>query len=172
MINELFQDALDEHGTESDGYLAPLSGRTRQLMREWWAITDGYEKTLSKYQMILVFADEPKLDQGREPYQSAADLIALRDVLVHSRSESVSADQEHRLAKRLRHKIGQDNRLIEGSGNPWWPDFALGAGCASWAYEAALAFADTVTNRVGITPNYQRIKDKSGWWNMSQGASE
>jgi hypothetical protein len=40
MVNELYQDAVDEHGTNGDGYIAPLSVETRRTMVELWRATD------------------------------------------------------------------------------------------------------------------------------------
>jgi len=156
MINELFQDAHDGHGLTGDGYIAPLAERTIALMAGWWAETDGgFERVLSKYQLLLLFAEQPELDKGAEPYQSAALLMGLRNALVHYRSESVAADVEHRFTKALRGRF-PDNRLMTGSGNPWWPDHALGAGCAQWAYTSAKALADVVAEALQIEPNYHR----------------
>lgn len=96
-----------------------------------------------------------ELDKGAEPYQSAALLIGLRNALVHYKSESVADDVEHRFTKTLRGRF-PDNRLMKGSGNPWWPDHALGAGCVQWAFESARALADVVADALQITPNYRR----------------
>lgn len=50
MINELFQDAYENHGIKDDGYIAPLSQRTHQLMAGWWAASgEGFEPVLEKY---------------------------------------------------------------------------------------------------------------------------
>ena len=45
---------------------------------------------------------------------------------------------------------------MSGSGNAWWPHHALGAGCASWAFDAAKTTADEISSRLGVNPNYQR----------------
>jgi hypothetical protein len=156
MVNELFQDAYDGHGIRDDGYIAPLSARTIELMGGWWAESgEGSEPVLTKYQLLLLFAEQPELDKGAEPYQSAALLARLRNALVHYKSESVTAEVEHRFTKALRGKF-LDNRLMAGSGNPWWPDHALGAGCAQWAFDSAKALADVVADALQITPNYRR----------------
>jgi len=156
LINELFQDAYDGHGISGDGYIAPLSQRTLELMAGWWSESrEGFERVLTKYQLLLLFAGVPQLDKGVEPYQSAARLIGLRNTLVHYRSESVAADVEHRFTKALRGRF-PDNKLMSGSGNPWWPDHALGTGCASWSFASAKDFADVVTDALQITPNYRR----------------
>lgn len=156
MVNELFQDAADEHGTDGDGYIAPLTPRAREFMQESWLESRlGFEPVLNKYQLLLVFAERPKLDPGAQPYQDAAQLVLLRNAVVHYKPESVAADVDHRFTRSLRGKF-PDNALMAGSGNAWWPDHALGAGCAQWGFRGAKAFADTVSNDLGISPNYMR----------------
>lgn len=156
MVNELLQDAADDQGITGDGYVAPLSPRTRELMREWWiASGDGFERLLDKIQLLLVFAGKEKLDKGAQPFQDAALLLALRNALVHFRPESVAADGDHRFTKALRGRFA-DNALMSGSGNAWWPDRALGAGCATWAFHSAKAIADAISDKMGIQPNYRR----------------
>jgi hypothetical protein len=51
---------------------------------------------------------------------------------------------------------------MAGSGNPWWPDHALGYGAAVWGYESIKALADKVSEKLGIEPNYRR-QEASGW---------
>ena len=156
MINELFTDASDRHGLTGDGYLAPLDNRTVELMAAWWGETDkGFDRTLTKYQLLLDFAGKDKLDRGTEPYQSAKLLLALRNAIVHYRPSTVYADEEHTLARKLKGKFAANGLL--GSGGPWWPNGALGAGCGAWAIDSAQRLADEVSARVGIVPNYQRV---------------
>jgi hypothetical protein len=155
-VNELFQDAADDHGIAGDGYVAPLTARTRELMREWWTASgQGFERVLDKIQLLLVFAEREKLDRGVQPFQDAALLMALRNALIHFRPESVAADVDHRFTSALRGRFA-DNALMAGSGNAWWPDHALGAGCALWAYTSARAMADAISTEIGIRPNFQR----------------
>jgi hypothetical protein len=82
----------------------------------------------------------------------------------------VAADEPHKMEERLRGKF-VDNRLMEGSGNPWWPDHCLGHGCAEWAARSALVLADQICGDLGIKPNYQRIADK-GWHGKPRGSWE
>jgi hypothetical protein len=83
MVSELFQDAADDHGVAGDGYIAPLSPRSRELMREWWiASGEGFERPLDKLQLLLAFAEKEKLDKGAQPFQDAALLRALRNALI------------------------------------------------------------------------------------------
>lgn len=154
-VNEIYQDAADGHGVSGDGHIAPLSPRTRELMSEWWAAVGDRSALLDKYQLLLVFAGKAKMDPGASPFQDAWFLISLRNALVHYKPESVAADVDHRFTKSLRGKFS-DNALMSGAGNPWWPDHALGAGCAEWAFRSAKALADAVCDAVGVSPNYRR----------------
>jgi hypothetical protein len=156
MINELFTDAADGHGHEKDGYIAPLSAGAVRLMAEWWRETDeGFDRTLTKYQLLLAFAGHEKLDRGAEPFQSAALLLRLRNAIVHYRPETIYSDEPHRLEVHLSGRFAA-NGLIAGGSN-WWPNRALGAGAARWSYTVAQEFTDAVVSRLGIAPNYQRL---------------
>ena len=163
MVNELYQDAADDHAPP-DGYITPLSASCRRLMAELWRLTDGgVLKAIQKYEMLLAFADAPALDRGAQPYQDAALVIRLRNAILHYRPEDVSvADEAHAMEQRLRGKF-DDNALMTGSGNPWWPDHSLGHGAATWAHRAVKALADHVSDELGIEPNYRRI-EAGGWF--------
>jgi hypothetical protein len=168
MVNELFADAAEGHGTEKEGVIAPLSERTRELMGTWWDLTGhGWERVLEKYQLLLLFAEQPPLDTGAQPYQDAALLVGLRNVIVHYRPETISSvDPPHRLTRKLKPKFAS-NALMSGSTSErWWPDHALGAGAAAWACTAARALADEVTSRLGVRPNYKRVG--AAWWPVEQ----
>lgn len=158
-INELYSDAADGHGLSGAGYLAPLDGRTVELMREWWVVSSGKAQPLDKFQMLLVFAGHPRLPAGQEPVQSTAALVKLRNTLVHYQPEDVTPGSDTKL-DRLALNFGFDtNQMMKGSGNPTWPDHVLGAGCARWAFDTAVRFADHVFGTVGVNANYQRV----GW---------
>jgi hypothetical protein len=163
MVNELYQDAVDEHGTDGDGYIAPLSAETRRRMAELWRATDEGSKLrpLDKYQMLLVAADSNRLDPGTQPYQDADLLIGLRNTIAHFQPKDLSSDVPALMEKRLRRRF-PDNRLMAGAGNPWWPDHCLGHGCCEWAHHAAKSLADRVADELGIRPNYRR-HEETGW---------
>lgn len=156
MINELFTDALEDHGAKNDGYIAPLAEKTRTLMKGWWEESGDMGKTLSKYQILLLFAEQPKLNRGESPYQAASLLLELRNRIVHYKPETAYGDVRHTLEDKLKDKF-EDNALVTSPSSNWWPDRALGAGCAKWAHESAKAFTDEVSKRLIIEPNYKRI---------------
>jgi hypothetical protein len=85
MINELFTDAVEDHGIKNEGYIAPLTEATRALMKSWWEESGDTSKTLAKYQMLLLFAGQPKLNRGDAPYQAAALLLELRNRITNQR---------------------------------------------------------------------------------------
>jgi hypothetical protein len=172
LINELFQDAYDEHGTSGDGYIAPIAEDARRRMSDLWRNTDFGRRleTLAKFDLALSAAGLPSLDPGGPPYQAARLLVQLRNAIVHYRPEDLSADDPHAIEKRLRHRF-PDNALMAGSGNPWWPDHCLGAGCATWACTSALALADHVGDALAIRPNYKRHRE-SGWFGRREEPKE
>jgi len=94
MINELYQDAHDDHGTAGDGYIAPLSESTRQALAQLWTGTAEGSKLrpLEKYQLLLVTAGHSPLERGAQPYQDADLVIQLRNVIAHYQPKDLAAD--------------------------------------------------------------------------------
>jgi hypothetical protein len=170
MVNELFQDALDEHAPPGSG-IASLSVSTQAMMAEYWRATDKGQKgrALAKYQALLRFAGQPLLDEGAQPYQDANLAVQLRNAIAHYRPEDLSADEPAMMA-RLKGKF-PDNRLLTGSANPWWPDHCLGVGCARWVLDSVVTVADHVVEAVGANPNYS-VHRASGWLGPVPGAPE
>lgn len=161
--SELLQDAHDGHGLRNDGYLAQLRPDAVAAMATVWRATKSgrYLDPLEKWQWMLECCGRDRLDRGRAPAQDAALLIRLRNALVHFKPENVAADEEHELERSLRGKFA-DNRLMVGSGNPWWPSHGLAHGCCVWAADSARALADRVLDDIGISPNYRRV-EAAGW---------
>lgn len=162
-VSELFQDAYDAHGLRDDGYLAPVDHEAVAAMAKVWEETaSGWGlKPVEKWQWLLECCGHDRLDRGAAPVQDAALLIRLRNALVHFKPENIAADEAHDLEKALRGRF-PDNRLMEGSGNPWWPSHGLAHGCSEWAVRSARELADCVLDEVRINPNYRRI-EAAGW---------
>ncbi|HYI99226.1 MAG TPA: hypothetical protein VEX36_06045 [Thermoleophilaceae bacterium] len=163
VVSELFQDALDGHALDGDGYLEPLRVEAVSAMAKVWRATSNGRSldALEKWQWLLECCDRERLDRGAAPAQDAGLVIRLRNALVHFKPENVAADEEHELEKSLKGRF-PDNYLMEGSGNPWWPSHGLGHGCSAWAVSSSRALADHVLAEVGIEPNYSRI-ETAGW---------
>lgn len=156
-VNELFEDATDGHGVTGDGYLAALAPTTIAAMAtEWRRTGHGRDNSVrDKYELLLTTSSTSALDLGARPAQDLTLLVILRNTLVHYLPDDTAADVVHHLERKLRGRF-ETNRLMLGSGNGWWPDHCLGAGCAGWAVQSAEAFADAAFGQVGIVPNYAR----------------
>ena len=162
-INEVFQDAFDEHTS----YVANLSSETRALMKDFWGQTERtknsttriFDKSriLGKYQCALCFASVEKFDQEKSPYKDISVLIELRNELIHYKPKSLGGDSTHILQNKLIGKFAE-NRLMACSKSLFFPDKCLGEGCSKWAVDSSRNFADEFFKRIGIEPNYQRLK--------------
>ncbi|MET8140808.1 hypothetical protein ABZU32_10905 [Sphaerisporangium sp. NPDC005288] len=152
-INEIFQDAKDEHHS----YIGGLDGSLLSAMAAVWdATNNGYLEVLKKYDLALRLAGHESFDPGTKILTNARLLVQLRNYLVHYRPEFVGNDLTHRLGKSLEASNRfAENELMKGSGNPWFPDRALGAGCADWAWRSARALTDEFARRMQLTLNYQ-----------------
>lgn len=158
-INETFQDAADDH----QGSLASLEIEAKTKMASFWEITEGRNRStisiLDKYQIALVLAEKPQYDKGRSPFQDARTLIEIRNDLTHYKPESLGGSNTHRLEKKLKDKGKFPlNKLMTGSGNPFFPDHCLGFGCAEWGLNTSMSFVDRFFLELGVTPNYQRVQ--------------
>ena len=156
-INELFQDAWD--GDQS--YLEPLDGVVIEALRNFWeksASRRSGPSILAKYQAALRCAGHDELPTEEPPYADARLLVWLRNALVHFKPMTLGGGVDHELAEELKTRF-PSNRLLEGSGNPYFPDKCLGAGCAAWAISSSLAMAGRLFERLGLRPNYQLAKN-------------
>ena len=149
-INELYQDAADGGGN-ADG----LSPDMVRLMAEYWRTTDNAKAVgvTKKYDMARAFAGHPRSDAGRRPHEDVTYLVKLRNWLVHYTPRTVSAEDPHTL-DHVRGRFA-DNALMAGGGNAWFPDHALGAGCAGWAVPSGRALVDEFVAVIGCRANYR-----------------
>lgn len=156
-INELYQDAADNR----DGCMEFPTEKVRHALSVIWSNTEAKNKTpfsiLDKYQLALSLASLDQFKIGTQPYQDAALVIKVRNSLVHYKPESVSANEVHKFEQKLKGKF-RENRLMETSENPYYPDKLLGYGCAAWSVESASKLADKFFKRIGIVPNYQKVQ--------------
>lgn len=156
-INELYQDASDSHHS----YISALNEREISLLADYWNMTEVQNKShislLDKYQLALRFCDKPVFEKGSNPYQDVQMVVSLRNAIVHYKPESISSDGDHKLSPKLKSKF-PDNKLMSGSGNPYFPDKCLGFGCTEWAWKSTQKFVDSFFTRLGIAPNFKRVE--------------
>lgn len=156
LINELFSDVFDNHNDER---LKVFDAASHQRMTQHWR-DSGFGKTtsiLEKYEFALSLNAQAGFDKGAEPYQSMSLLISLRNWQVHYYPSNVSDADPHSLQAKLKSRF-EPNSLMTGSGNAWFPDKALGAGCSAWAVSTAEAFANNFVERFSYEPNYRSIQ--------------
>ncbi|MER7436150.1 hypothetical protein ABT341_15685 [Pseudonocardia alni] len=156
LVNELFTDVSEGHNDER---LAVFPEDAKRRMAQYWrTINSGKTGSiLDKYDSALFLNDKPILDRGAEPYQSMRLLVRLRNWTVHYYPSNVSEATPHELGVKLEGRF-ESNALMATSGNAWFPDKALGAGCSRWSVETALAFVDNFVESFSYEPNYRVIE--------------
>jgi len=155
LINEFYVDIRDSHANRYDS----LGEDTLKRIREFWEVVGSGNNVsiLTKYEMARSLCGHGTYDEGRDPYQSMKAAIDLRNWQMHYRPKDVGEASSHDVAKRLLDKF-RDCDLMAGSGNAWFPDRAVGAGCAEWAVASARAFADDFVEMLGVEPNYRIVR--------------
>ena len=90
------------------------------------------------------------------PIEDVTCVIALRNWSVHYRPQSYS-DGEPDLRAKIEHARARitDNALHGRRRQPWFPDTALGAGCAQWAVDSVRAFVDEFVVLDGLQADYR-----------------
>jgi hypothetical protein len=153
-INELYKDCVDSH----QGYIKTLSPSSARALHDKWNAWHANKRipvpTLDKYVAALACCSAQPFDKGAAPSQDAELLVRLRNALMHFTPQSLAEDDPHALGDVMQKRF-KPNPLMAQSGNPYFPDKCLGAGCAAWAFRSAKMYSDEFYNRIGVTPNYQ-----------------
>jgi hypothetical protein len=132
--NEFYQDAADRHLTAL-GKAAPAA----ELIVQTW---DTVERSsiLRKYEWFLQLAGCAPMGRGDSVFQSAADVIELRDALVHFKPEWTSDPKRNeKLETRLSGKFVH-NRLSMPDQH-FIPYRGLGHGSGVWAVRAVQLYS-------------------------------
>lgn len=147
-------------------YHHDIIGRNGDVIGKAIAVADKVERMwdtverlslLRKYQWFLQLSGSAPLNEGQMPFQAAADLIELRDALVHYKPEwSHEAKQNQRLETRLGKKFPLNP--LSKPDQLFIPHRCLGHGCGSWAVRSAIAFMTAFcesSGRQNLTTAYQ-----------------
>jgi hypothetical protein len=143
-INDLFVEAAEKRAAA----FPTLPEYFQDLMAELW---DEMEKApaLKKYQMALVCAGKEQFDKGGRGFQSADNLFAVRNRLVHFKPEWNDEPGEHlKLERRLRGAFAENPFVA--STEPFFPYRCLGAGCAGWSVTVATEFVQAFRKQIGL----------------------
>ncbi|HXO51083.1 MAG TPA: hypothetical protein VN888_08655 [Mycobacterium sp.] len=153
-INAIWQDAADVEPGEHTYYTDELPNVAMATMRELWK-DERMLSLLSKFQEALVCAGHERMVAGAEPFQSADVLVDLRNELVHFKPRWHWTDEDDaKFVRGLKSKITPQRENRQPIGHPWFPNKALGAGCADWACESSIAFARKWHQSMGLTHDF------------------
>ena len=164
-INELFADTV-EPNSEIAKKIDPT---TFQMLGKMWNLgvprTAGFT-ILQKYEIALSVAQKQVFDCGKAPYQDVGLLVRLRNSLVHYEPEWIKTpssddfgpDDIHKYEKGFTGKFLVNP--LAGQGNPFYPDKCLGYGCAEWAVNSSINFADDFFLRMGLLPPYDHVRNR------------
>lgn len=163
-LNELLASA-SEANLEVGGALGELPQDERDaltaLMKAWGR---SGPSTLERIQLVLHLLRRQPFERGMDPFQSAADVVRLRNDLVHYPAEwriGVGATEEEAskgLSAKLEGKFSANP--FKPKENPFFPDRCLGHGCTAWAWKRAFALMEEFFERVGVTPSYDDMREQ------------
>jgi hypothetical protein len=150
ILNELFLESnLVPPGQWFKGIPEDVS---RALFDEWKQGADR-DDVVTKCQLAAKLAGKPPLNFGGGSFQQLTHLIALRNVLVHHKPAVVehgkpSAESDDDIEKRICRSFPRSQLCDESYPFRW--NRCMGAGCARWAYETAVAFERDFFAHLGI----------------------
>jgi hypothetical protein len=154
LINELFADC---HEGYTQHVVALDPARVTAIGNQWHTWHSPKRRTvatLEKFDIALQLCGLPSFNHGTAPYQDADTALALRNALMHATPEWVGADEAHRFDA-LKTKFPQNSKMA-ASGNAFFPDKCLGAGCAQWVIESVFTYANAFCSRLSFTAHYMR----------------
>lgn len=158
LVNAIWQDASESAPGRHTPYTNGIPDTALAMMRELWNSKEGTERLmslLSKFQLALTCAGLECMNEGAEPYQSVELLVSLRNALTHYKPHSPSDNADdvtkrlRKLVRGLRSKITPEHENRQNI-TGWYPNKVLGAGCAAWACNSAIAFARDWHSRMGL----------------------
>ncbi|OBK74853.1 hypothetical protein [Mycobacterium sp. 1274761.0] len=161
-VNAIWQDASEKAPGQHSSYTEGIPDAGMATMRELWNGKDGAERmmsVLSKFQLALVCAGHDRMEDNAEPFQSVDILVDLRNTLVHFKPHTQGDPEE--VGRRLRKLVaGLESKITPERQNRqnvsgWYPNKVLGAGCAAWACDSAIAFARDWHARMGLNHDFE-----------------
>jgi hypothetical protein len=159
-INATWQDAADNKPGDHTAYTTGISDDGVATMRELWTGREQAERMLSvmsKFQVALVCTGHERMDVSAEPFQSTDLLVDFRNVLVHFKPQWHWSDEELKFVRRLQSVIRPESENGQPIGQPWFPNKALGAGCADWACKTSIDFARAWHQLIGLASDFDEL---------------
>jgi hypothetical protein len=114
---------------------------------------------IERHDYFLWFTDRPRLDNGAAPTQPFADLVELRNALVHFHPEWDDDQELHaKLDRRLTDKFPTSPFL--NSNAVFFPMRCMSHGCAAWAVRTAWDFGDAFAEQIGVEPKFRPCRER------------
>ncbi len=167
LINELYSDAAETPPEFKEATINKLNEEYRQaLANEWQEGKIRRVRMLRKYQKALTVGMKNTFSENDPPFAEIAILVALRNALVHFNPESVVTFSdiedlpmtEQDIEKKLKGRFDL-NPLFAGA-TSFFPNKCLSHGCAKWAMQSSLKFADSFFERLQIEAPYEHVRAK------------
>lgn len=150
--NEIFKDS---HTT--------IIEQPMELTQELWNSFGQNASILDKYDLALLLKGKQKLTQGTAVYQNAANLISLRNALVHFKPEWSHKQTTH---KTIRNKLTGRFPLSPfiPSTDTFFPKKCMSHGCAEWSVNTTLKYTTFFCDHAGLpdrfAPYRRQLKTK------------
>lgn len=155
-----FMEAAINEVLEAGPAGGSLSEQTRARFTHYWKKSqDGGKRhtpLFDKYDTTLLIAGKNPLDRSRNAFANAQLVVELRNWAVHYTPEWYQSDVVANLGRKLAGRFPL-NAMMKGAGNPVFPYHVLGAGCAKWAHESAVALVGAWADALGIELVYQTV---------------
>lgn len=166
-VDKLFTNTLNN---ESNVTYQPLDRQTTQLLlvdmlKSGFAARDR-NSICDKFNKALVSCGKNKFDKNDLIYKDAAQLVNLRNALVHYKPKWItlfgdtplSDEVDDDLLEALRKKHLTRNPFISGPERQFFPIRCLSHAHAEWAVHASVKFADEFFNRIGLPHPYNHVR--------------
>jgi len=148
-----------------DGPLGPsVTGLTNAQCTALVTALAARATMLDRYQETLRAIGKNPFKADTQPYRSVSLLVKLRNYLVYFPAEWLAiADEESGplpqtelpLIERQLKRQFPSTKFADPS-KPFFPDHCLSAGCARWAADSSLAFAQQFSTHAGVVMKYFR----------------
>jgi len=154
-INEVFIDfSLKSQWVLDKGFTITTIDTISTMWNLGIPRTASY-KTLEKYNIFLVLSGKPKLNTGKEPYQSVLLLTRLRNEIVHYEPEFFNYERKEgnkskKFEEDLKSKIKPNPYFTEA--NSYFPDQCLSSNCTEWACDSTTKFLTHFINIAKTKP--------------------
>lgn len=141
-----------------------LDATTLEIKSRLWKI-DVFRSSpiFEKFQSALDIAKKEKFDRSSSLGQNFDDLKALRNALLHFVPEWFPIGDDIEISNKLEKRLKGKFPLSPGSEkvtNPFFPDKCMSYGCAKWAVESSLEFADEFFRRMDLECPYERARSR------------